>query len=168
MLAMATTDVSESDYIDIVNRWKETPLNASEFAAHYTKVSKRERGAKRPTRGQVEAVVRGSLAYALRGEAPRPSGGTETSTLYGLYRGSLMFLDSAYITKGYIGCPWYILVCVDAYSRCHFFQEHKRLSAKSTAEALAKILLRFGTTPRKVISDRGTEVGISLVIISVC
>ena len=56
----------------------------------------------------------------------------------------------------YIGVP--ISVAVDAYSGTILFEAHKRLTAGQTAAALEKIIQRFGPI-RKVISDRGTEVG---------
>lgn len=154
-----TVAISETILNDILSAWRLLPLSADDFSKDFIK--------KRPglkargiTKEMVADALRTTRQYILSSDAPsRHKGVSESFTNYEMARGSLCFLDSAYFPKGYIGCPWFVLVFVDAYSRTKLFQAHKKLTAENTAKALGKIIQRFkGGKVEKVISDRGSEV----------
>ncbi len=150
--------ISPQIYQDIVQYWREFPLNAVEFATKFlTK--------KRPdlvgflTKRQVADTIRNSKEYVDITEAVsrRRWSGPERDVDYQQKRGSLFQLDFAYFRRIYSGAK-YCLVAIDSYSKTTFFQPTRSMSSNAAAAAFRSIIARFDAPVLAVMTDRGSEV----------
>lgn len=139
---------------DIFSLFREIPLSPYLFAAEYLK--------RRPkceySKKQIADVIKQAKQVAVHKETRPLKGQPERFSHYELKRGALVFGDSIYFRRHYIGGPWFALLIVDAYSKATYLEPVKKLTAKSVAKAFERIVLRFFQGPIKaLLTDQGKE-----------
>ena len=148
--AATTTMTTTSEQQHVLGLWRKRPINARSFASFI------------PIPGlsafKVEQIIRKSEEYSLlaEGNKKKPRHRPKRYINAELKRGSLVFVDSAYMTQAYIPFK-FVIVARDWYSKLTYFQGASTLTASAVVDAFRAILKRANFRVKTVLTDLGTE-----------
>lgn len=139
--------ISENDKSNILREWKTMPLAPRPFAAYY--MAKGSNASK----SEIVAFLEASVEYSTLKR--NKDSGIGRSFTDEMIPSSTLFLDSMYIRYGVSGGK-FVFVAVDGFTGMVYFRPMRRITGKSAANALEKILVETGRVGQ-VITDNGTE-----------